>query len=193
MFTETYWEVGAQVSFVPKILYIVRSHTPNIRLVTIINTEKNTKNQPVVSGYAPCRMSVKLVNIFVWLLQDSWSAWRSWTFVWSCRSSRMSVKLVNIFLSLLQDSWSAWSSWIFFWSCKSSRMSVKLVNIFVWLLQDAWSAWSSRIFFWSCRSSRMSVKLVNIFVWLLQDSWSAWRSWKFFKRSGQSPSASTFY
>ena len=45
-------------------------------------------------------------RLVVWLIQDSWSAWRHWTFLWNCRSSRKSVKLLNIFVFLLQDSWS---------------------------------------------------------------------------------------
>ena len=89
------------------------------------------------------RMSVKLVNIFVCLLQYSHSAWKSWIFFWSCKSFRMSVKLVNIFVSFVKDSWSAWRSQTFYGRCRSSTMSVKLVNIFVWLLQDCWSPWRS--------------------------------------------------
>ena len=124
-----------------------------------------------------CRMSGKLVNIFVWFLQDSW---RSQTFFWSCRSFRMSGKLVNIFVWFVTNSWSAWRSQTFFWSCRSFRMSGKLVNIFVWFLTNFWSAWRSQTFFWSCWSFRMSGKLVNIFVSFLTNSWSAWRSQTFF-------------
>ena len=55
-------------------------------------------------------MSIKLVNIFVWLLQHPWSVWRSQTLFWSCRSSTMSDRLVNIFVWLVQHPWSVWRS-----------------------------------------------------------------------------------
>ena len=31
---------------------------PKIRLLAVLNTEKITKNQPVVSGHAPCRQLI---------------------------------------------------------------------------------------------------------------------------------------
>ena len=83
------------------------------------------------------RMFVKLINDFVWILQNSWSALRSQTFSLSYRSCIISVKIVNIFVWLLQDSGSAWRPWTFFWTFRSSKMSVKLVNIFLWILENS--------------------------------------------------------
>ena len=116
----------------------------------------------------------KLGYIFVWFLEDSWSAWRSQTFFWSCRSFRMSGKLVNIFVWFLTNSWSAWTSQRFFWNCRSFRMSGKVVNIFVWFLTNFWSAWRSQTIFLKlynpqdvCKASKYFSKIFKrLLEWL---------------------------
>ena len=43
---------------------------PKIRLLAVLNTEKITKNQPVVSGHAPCIKNYIFINHFTTTVSD---------------------------------------------------------------------------------------------------------------------------
>ena len=129
----------------------------------------------------------KLQNNFLWFLKDSWSAWRSQTFFWSCRSFRMSVKLekafwdpggLNIFkklfcvsVSLCESPWVILSRREWPWVAVSHReltwVSVRIsVSLSV----------SSCIFLSHCESSWVSVSLREslwVSVSLHESSWVA--------------------